>query len=51
MMSNKTDRKGAVMAKRRKLRSGKDKRVYTQTAQRVKKINVAPKMARGGIRL
>ena len=39
------------MAKRRKLRSGKDKKVYTQTAQKVKKINIAPKVARGGIRL
>lgn len=42
---------GAIMAKRRALRRSKDKRVYTQTAQKVKKINVAPKMARGGIRL
>lgn len=39
------------MAKRRKLSRGKDKRVYTQTAQKVKKINIAPKVARGGIRL
>lgn len=39
------------MGKRRALSRGKDKKVYTQTAQRVKKINVAPKMARGGIRL
>lgn len=39
------------MSKRRSLARKKDKKVYTQTAQKVKKINIAPKMARGGIRL
>lgn len=37
--------------KRKAMRRGKDKRVYTQTANKVKKINVAPKLSRGGIRL
>lgn len=39
------------MSKRHALSKGKDKKIYTQTAQRVKKINLAPKMSRGGIRL
>lgn len=39
------------MAKRRAMKRGKDKRVFTQTANSVKKINVKPKLARGGIRL
>lgn len=29
----------------------KDKKVFNQTANTVKKINVAPKISRGGIRL
>lgn len=37
--------------KRKAMRARKDKRVFTQTANKVKKINVAPKMSRGGIRL
>lgn len=37
--------------KRKAMRRKKDKVVYTQTANSVKKINVAPKIARGGIRL
>lgn len=37
--------------KRKAMKSGKDKRVYTQTANSVKKINVKPKISRGGIRL
>lgn len=39
------------MAKRRAMRRSKDKKVFTQTANRVKKINVEPKISRGGIRL
>lgn len=39
------------MAKRRSMKKGKDKAVYTQTANKVKKVNVAPKLSRGGIRL
>lgn len=37
--------------KRKAMKKAKDKRVYTQTANKVKKINVAPKLSRGGIRL
>ena len=37
--------------KRKAMKARKDKRVFTQTANHVKKINVAPKLARGGIRL
>lgn len=36
---------------RKKMNRRKDKAVYNQTANTVKKINVAPKIARGGIRL
>lgn len=39
------------MAKREHMKSGKDKKVFTQTAKKIKKINVAPKLSRGGIRL
>ena len=39
------------MAKRKSMSKKKDKVVYTQTANKVKKINVKPKMSRGGIRL
>lgn len=37
--------------KRKSMKAKKDKRVYTQTANSVKKINVKPKLSRGGIRL
>ena len=37
--------------KRKHMTSGKDKKVYTQTAKKIKKINIAPKISRGGIRL
>lgn len=36
---------------REKMKKHKDKVVYNQTANSVKKINVAPKISRGGIRL
>lgn len=36
---------------KRKAMGRKDKKVYTQTAKKVKKINLAPKVSRGGIRL
>lgn len=39
------------MAKRETMKPKKDQRVYTQTANKVKKINVKPKLSRGGIRL
>lgn len=37
--------------KRKGTRPKKDRKVFTQTAQGTKKINVAPKVSRGGIRL
>lgn len=37
--------------KRQAMNKSKDKIVYTQTANKVKKINVKPKLSRGGIRL
>ena len=37
--------------KRKAMKRKKDKKVYTQTANHVKKVNVAPKLSRGGIRL
>lgn len=36
---------------RKTMRRSKDKKVFNQTANSVKKINVAPKISRGGIRL
>lgn len=39
------------MAHRVRMKPRKDKKVFTQTAQAVKKINVKPKLSRGGIRL
>lgn len=37
--------------KRKAMRVKKDRKVYTQTANKVKKINIKPKLSRGGIRL
>ena len=39
------------MSKRKKMKASKDKVVYTQTANKVKKVNIKPKISRGGIRL
>ncbi len=39
------------MAKRRKMRSRRDKKEFTRTAVRAKKINLNPVIYRGGIRL
>lgn len=39
------------MARREQMKPKKDKKVYTQTAKKIKKINVSPKLSRGGIRL
>lgn len=36
---------------RKAMKRKKDRVVYNQTANSVKKINVAPKISRGGIRL
>ncbi len=40
-----------LMAKRKSMKPSKDKKVFTQTAKNVKKINIKPKLSRGGIRL
>ena len=37
--------------KRRPVQKSRDKRVFTKTANKTKKINVEPKVMRGGIRL
>lgn len=39
------------MSKRKGTKPRKDHKIYTQTANKVKKINVKPKLSRGGIRL
>lgn len=39
------------MARRKIVRTKKDKRYFSRTAQQSKKINVNPKIYRGGIRL
>ena len=39
------------MSKRKAMRAKKDHKIFTQTANKVKKINVKPKISRGGIRL
>lgn len=39
------------MSKRESMNPKKDHKVYRNTAQKIKKINVAPKNSRGGIRL
>lgn len=37
--------------KRMSMRPRKDKKVFTRTAKSIKKINVAPRIMRGGIRM
>ena len=37
--------------KRQHMKPTKDRKVYSQTAKKIKKVNVAPKISRGGIRL
>lgn len=37
--------------KRKVMRARKDRRVFRRTAVKTKKINIAPKVMRGGIRL
>lgn len=36
---------------RKKMKPSKDKKVFTRTAAKSKKINIDPKIFRGGIRL
>lgn len=37
--------------KRKRMNARKDRRVFTRTAEKTKKINVNPSIPRGGIRL
>lgn len=37
--------------KRRRVSKRRDKRIFSKTANKTKKINVEPKVMRGGIRL
>lgn len=37
--------------KRKRVSKNKDRRLFTKTANKTKKINVQPKVMRGGIRL
>lgn len=39
------------MAHRIKVKKKKDTRIFKNTADKTKKINIAPKVSRGGIRL
>lgn len=37
--------------KRKIMKPKKDKKIYSETAKKIKKINISPKVSRGGIRL
>lgn len=39
------------MSSRNKVRRSKDKKIFRKAADKVKAININPKVARGGIRL
>lgn len=39
------------MAYRKKVKKKKDNRIFRNTAMKTKKINIAPKVSRGGIML
>lgn len=39
------------MAYRARTNKGRDAKIYRKTANKTKKINICPKMMRGGIRL
>lgn len=39
------------MKRRKRVRPGKDKKIFSTTAKSTKKINLAPQIMRGGIRL
>ena len=39
------------MANRRTTKKRVDQRIFSHTAEKTKKINIAPKVSRGGIRL
>lgn len=36
---------------RKKMKKSKDRKIFSHTANKTKKINIAPKVMRGGIRL
>ena len=42
---------GGIMAYRKTVKPKVDKKIFTNTAKKTKKINVNPKPSRGGIRL
>lgn len=42
---------GSIMAYRKTVKPKIDKKIFTNTAKKTKKINVNPKPSRGGIRL
>ena len=46
-----TARRKRTMAKRVKMSTSKDKKVFTQTAKKTKAVNISPKNMRGGTRL
>ena len=39
------------MSKREAMKPKKDKKIFTNTAVKIKKVNIAPKISRGGIRM
>lgn len=39
------------MGKRKKVRSSRDKKIFIKAADKTKKMNIVPNVARGGIRL
>ena len=43
--------RGGIMAYRKTVKPKIDKKIFTNTAKKTKKINVNPKPSRGGIRL
>lgn len=46
-----TKKGGAPLAKRKELRPANDKKVFARTANKTKKVNIKPKVMRGGTRL
>lgn len=47
----KWEKGGGIMAYRKTVKPKIDKKIFTNTAKKTKKINVNPKPSRGGIRL
>lgn len=39
------------MAKRKKMKTKRDRKVFRRTAVKTKQVNISPKVMRGGIRL